>query len=90
MTDVDRCAMCGKEITGNCVTVTYIDDAGWLTGSSLICGDCHRKNNPCSSCNLEQDCYTAHTDKRHECDAYDSFCKELIDYLNEVGRIGVR
>ena len=29
--------------------------------------------NPCNNCPMEHDCYTDHTDKRHECNTYNKF-----------------
>ena len=29
--------------------------------------------NPCADCTMENDCYTDHTDKRHECGTYSKY-----------------
>ena len=37
--------------------------------------------NPCTSCPMENDCYTDHTDKRHECNAYSKYLEAGGEYV---------
>ena len=96
---------CERELCGNC---GEWDDEGCCPkchakNPDELCAGCPKENcdelpetckNPCPTCPGDIKFYTDNTDKRHECEKYREFLKQLPQYededpLYECGRDGI-